>query len=175
MKFRSVFVATLGFGMAALSLADDAANDLRAFLNRFEPQVVKAFAKKDIKFFERISTSDFKYVDSNKVAQEKKAALEGMKQFFAMSSAIHVKFNRGKIAAKGNSGSVDYHSIFTSDVKGPDGKNHKMRMETWTTETYRKVKSAWLVAKIQETKPAKISMDGKPFDPSKMAPPPPRR
>ena len=172
MKYRYVLGAALAMGAASLALADGA-SDLVAFLKKFEPKVQQAFAKEDAAFFEKISTPGFTYVDSAGNTQNKAQSMQGMKQMFAMSTNVKAKFTRGAVSAKGNTGTARYKGFFSMDVKGPDGKVAKMTMSTQTVETYRKSGNMWLVHQIKETAPSKMTMNGKPFDPAMMAPPPP--
>jgi ketosteroid isomerase-like protein len=171
-SFKFVFGGGLVLSVAALSMASSASEELRTFLRKLEPQICKAFANEDVKFFAAISTDDFTYTDSKGVTQNKKQSLEGMKQMFGMSSNVKAKFSLGTVSAKGNAGTAKYLGHFTMDVAGPNGKPQKMEMHTFTNETYKKVGSKWYVQKIVEYKEGKMTMNGKPFDPSKMAPPP---
>jgi hypothetical protein len=47
-----------------------------------------------------------------------------------------------------------------------------MVMDMKTKETWVRAGSGWKLRKLEEQGQGKMLMDGKPFDPSKMAPPP---
>jgi len=172
-RFRSVFVATLSFGLAVTALSFDALSDFKAALKQFEAGVVKAFATKNHKFFEQISTPDFTYTDFKGTKMKKKESIAQMKAMFDSMGPSKASFRSSGHAVRGNMGSANYVGTFVMNQKGPDGKNHVIVMTSFTKETYKKVGAKWLVSSIVETKEGKMTMDGKPFDPSMMGGPPP--
>jgi len=172
-KFRSVFLATLTMGLAVSSLAFDAVSDFKAYLKKFEAGVVKAFATKNHKFFETISTPDFTYTDASGRKMTKKESIAQMKGMFDSMGPAKASFKSSGHAVKGNTATANYVGHFVMSQKGPDGKAHKLEMTSYTKETYKKVGAKWLVHSMVETKPGKMTMDGKPFDPSQMGGPPP--
>jgi hypothetical protein len=162
-------IAIISLGIATVALALDATSDFKAYLAKLEPQVEKAFKNKNAAFFQQVSTPDFKYVDAQGNVENKEQSMASMKQMFGMAKSVSAKFKRLSATAKGNQGTASYEGKFNIVMAGPDGKMQNMAMSTYTRETYRKVGSKWLVSKIQETKPGKMTMNGKPFNPG---PPP---
>lgn len=160
-------------GLAVSSLAFDAVSDFKAYLKKFEAGVVKAFATKNSAYFGQISTPDFTYTDATGRKMTKKESIAQMKAMFDQTGAAKASFKSSGHAVRGNIGTANYIGTFVMTSKGPDGKSHTMAMTSYTKETYKKIGAKWFVHAIVETKPGKMTMDGKPFDPSQMGGPPP--
>jgi len=71
---------------------------------------------------------------------------------------------------KGNTAVVMAGYTFKGTMAGPDGKTHKMASTGTSKDTLVKTDKGWLFKKVQAIKET-TTMDGKPFDPSKMAAP----
>lgn len=174
-RFRSLFIATLGMGLAVSSFAFDALSDFKAFLKKSEASTAKAFANKDASYFEKVTTPDFTYTSFNGPKMNKKQAIAQMKAQLSTAQSIKARFKSSNVALRGNTATVDTINYFDMKISGPDGKPHAMKLTSYSKETYRKVGAKWLLALIVETKAGKMTMDGKPFDPSAMGGPPPAR
>jgi hypothetical protein len=90
----------------------------------------------------------------------------GMMKSMSKVSAKLMSLKQGKTTAT----AVTMHEM-VGKMLGPDEKSHSMTYSGTSNDTYRKVNGKWLMAKMEWTK-TKMTMDGKPFDPSQMAPPP---
>ena len=164
-------IAALGICMAAPTFAGDNLAEFKAFLKAEGPKVSQAFAAENMGYFTSSTTPDFTMVENGKTSK-KKEALAGLKMFFDMADNIKSTYKVSHVAVSGKKGSCDTEGFTTCDVKMPDKKVHKMTMKEWGTEHWvQQGKGVWKLAQIVSTRPAKATMDGKPFDMTKMAPP----
>ncbi|MBI5705588.1 MAG: nuclear transport factor 2 family protein [Armatimonadetes bacterium] len=168
-RFTNIALAALALSTAAF--ADDTAAFKKEYMASI-PKTVAAFKNKDISYFEKMSTKDFTYVGKVEGTQDKKTAMAGLKQMFGMAKSVDYKPKVLKITAKGNAAVVSLEETFSSAIDMGDGKAHKMVAVGWADEHFRKEGGKWMLAKIVETKAGKMTLDGKPFDPAMMAPPP---
>lgn len=154
---------------AALFVSALAATDLKTFLLRETPKMEKAFMTGDVSYFEKISTKDFTMTEMGQTV-DKKTSLDQMKQMNQMMKMKKIKTKLVSAVTKGNVGTAVttmYAEATMAPMKKGD-KSHKMVTEAFYTETWVRVGNGWKVQKIVATKPTKMLMDGKPFDPSKM-------
>lgn len=158
--------------MAALLLVSSAqADDLADFKKWYTaglPQMKKAMEGKDLAFFEKCSTADFTYTSGGRTSK-KKEAMVGLKQMFDQTKSLKYTF---KITGfkKTKSGMVvtlTNHYEMTM-MPGPDKKTHVMVMDQPSRETWKKSGKTWLLTNITDVGTGKATMDGKPFDMSKM-------
>lgn len=174
MNTRFAGIALAAFALSTVAFADDTDAFKKEYMASI-PKTVAAFKNKDLSYFEKMSTKDFTYVAKVEGAQDKKTAMAGLKQMFGMAKSIEYKPKVLKVSAKGGAAVVSLEETFNSVVDMGDGKAHKMVTVGWADEHFRKENGKWMLAKIVEPKPGKMTLDGKPFDPSKMAPPPAKR
>lgn len=132
------------------------------------PKLVRAFETKDVAFFDRISTADFteKYMGRT---MTKKEAMAQMKTEMASVKAIKCSFKILSAKVMGNTGiaMTAGHMTMTSKPMGKE-KSHKMVMDMWEKETWVRSGNGWKIKSLEEAKPMKMMVDGKPMDPSKM-------
>jgi ketosteroid isomerase-like protein len=171
-RFKSIFLATLTLGAAVQVFAGDTLAEFKAYMNAMTPKVVKAFEKEDIGFFEKISTPDFKTKEGPTV-MNKQQSMAQLKSMFGMASNIKAKFKMVSVKLVGKDGVVVTDGSYTMDMATPDGKTHKMAMQQRMTEKYRKTPKGWMIYMIENHPGGKMTMDGKPFDPSSLGGPPP--
>lgn len=174
MNTRFALIALAALALVTAAFADETADFKKEYMASI-PKTVAAFKNKDISYFEKMSTKDFTYVAKVEGTQDKKTAMAGLKQMFGMSKSIVYKPKVLKVSAKGNSAVVSLEETFDTVIDMGDGKAHKMVAVGWADEHFRKEGGKWMLCKIVEPKAGKSTMDGKPFDPSKMAPPPAKR
>lgn len=162
-------VAIVVVAVGALALArPNATAEFKKFLDKEGPNVMKAFKNKDIKYFERMSTSDFTYKEFGKPATNKKDSLAGMQMMFGMMKTIDASYTLQSVKVNGNSATV----LLTSRIKGVTKadprtkKEHKMDATTYEKETWVRNGKSWKLKSIVETKQSKMLMDGKPFHPA---------
>jgi len=135
------------------------------------PKLERAFETRDLKFFNAISTPDF--VDKEMgSAMTKAQAMEQMKMMFQMAKSINCHFNVMSTSVAGNNATLKAsgHIVTVMKPQGPkDKKTHTMVIDMWTKETWVKAGTTWKIKMLEEAKPAKMTMDGKPYNPSMAA------
>lgn len=171
-RFKFLFLSAVAFGTTLSALAGDTLSEFKAFMKQMGPKVIKAFETENIGFFEKISTPDFK-VQEGKTVMNKQQAMAQMKQMFEMSSNMKAAFRTLSMKLEGRNGVAVTDGKYTFDMKTPDGKTHKMAMQQKMTEKYRKTPQGWKIFMIINHEGGKMTMDGKPFDPSVLGGPPP--
>lgn len=169
MNKLKVRLTIVGLVLACAAFAGDQSAELKAYLTKRMPEMDKAFATKDVKFFESSSTPDFTYTDITGQTAKKKASIDSLKMMFSTASNIKCKSTILSVKAANDKGTVKASQDFSCDMKLGDQKTHKMTMKSTYTETWKKVKGMWLVSSIKEDK-ATMTLDGKPFDPTKGMP-----
>jgi hypothetical protein len=164
---------TMMIGLAAMAAASafsyDATKDFKSFLMRTMPKVEKAFLKGDTTFFDKISTDDFTDTEMGQT-MNKKQSMAQMKQGMAMMKPSVCDLKLLSCSVKGGVGMAQtmMHMVATMMPMKKGDKAHKMVMDMWENETWVKSGSGWKIQKIAQAKPMKMTMDGKPADPSKM-------
>lgn len=154
----------------AVSISVASAENLKAKINKVNAAVARAFMHNDMAAFEKVTrdavTSDFKHIDMghtqnyDEMLAEMKQSLGMMKITACSAKTSHIKIH-GKTAT-----SVTNHRMM-GKMSGPDKKNHRMAMSGTTHDKYRMEDGKWKLAEMKWSN-EKMTMDGKPFDPSKM-------
>jgi ketosteroid isomerase-like protein len=167
-------VAAMALPVAAF--ADSAASVENQVEASFQKSIA-AFKKHDIKGFVAICADDYEGVgmDGKKINKAQMAAQmkEHMKSTKKVNSAtydvtdVKVKGNTATGKAKFN---LDVILDDAEGMMGPKGKTHRMKMEEHYNMTWKKVGGKWLVSKEIPNGTAKMSVDGKPFDPTASPP-----
>ncbi len=166
MKKLFFILASTSLGISAF--AADTSAQFRSYLNGMLPKLTKAFDTMDPKFFKAISAPDFTETVGGKT-YTKEQAMQQMVQQFAMTKSMKCHFRILSAKASGNTGIAMTAGHFTSVLKpGQDGKTHTLMMDMWEKETWVKTGKGWKIKSLKEAKPPKSTMDGHPFDPSKM-------
>jgi hypothetical protein len=172
MKRALVLIATSAI-FTSLSLGFDATGDFKKFLMATKPKVEKAFANKDLSFFEKSSTDDFSESHGGQ-NMNKKDSMASLKQFFGMAKSISCKYDLVSASAKGNTGNAVMHSKMTAMIapmamKGKaKAKAQKWVMESWESQVWVKSGKTWKLKTLGDAKPMKMSVDGKSMDPAKV-------
>jgi len=159
----------LAGALAACSFAKDANSDFRDFYRHMLPKIEHAFVARDADFFKSIATPDFTEKEMGRTMTGKEAIAE-MKGMFAMCKSVKCKLNVVSTKAKGDSATAVSHGVMHSVLKpnGPKDKEHHMNAEMWMKETWVRSGNTWKIKMIEDAKPTKITMDGKPFNPNQM-------
>lgn len=136
--------------------------------------VMKTMKAKDIAAFEKLMkpnvTADFKYIEYGQV-QDFKTMVENMKMGFKMMGKLLKHDLKIVSVSEGpNSGTFTYKTQMESTIIGEDKKTHIMGFGGTAVDTFRKEGGKWKLATMT-WKEMKMTLDGKPFDPSKMTPP----
>jgi hypothetical protein len=161
-RVRTIFLGAL---VASSAFAADQTAEFKKFLMSEQGAMTKAFQTKDISWFFKTSTPDFSEVMEGKTTQ-KKESLAGLKQWFDMMATIKVTSAELTSAnAANDKGVAMVHEKMTGTMKPqkPHGKGSVMVMESWEKESWVKVKGKWMIQKIEEVKPTKMTIDGKPM------------
>lgn len=155
--------------LAATSLAADANSDFKRFMRRMMPQMERAFNRKDVVYLDKISTSDFTDTAMGRT-MSKAESLKEMKVAYAQAKSVRAKFKILAMSASGNSGvaMTSGHVVMITKPRGGKDKSHRMVMDVWEKQTWIRSGKTWKIQKNEQTKPTKSTVDGKPFDPSKM-------
>ncbi len=158
-----------GAMLCATAFSYDANSDFKKFMTSMIPKVEKAFKTGDLKFFEDISTADFTEKEMGKT-YTKAESMAQMKQGLAMGKPSEVKFKLMSSKVMGNTATAvtSGHMVMMMKAQKPKDKAHRMVMDMWEKQTWVKDGKAWKIKMIEEAKPSKMTMDGKPMDPSKM-------
>ncbi len=147
------------------------ADSLRSEIKSLNGMVQKAMLSKDMKSLGKKMksgvTSDFKYMERGQAMNFDtmvKMMDQGMASFAKVTQAkseILTLKETGKSAA-----GTTRHTV-SGMIMGPDKKQHTMLMVGVSSDTYKKVGGKWKMSSMS-WKDEKTTMDGKPFDPSKM-------
>lgn len=151
------------------------AESLKDHVNRINAIVVKSMKAKDIAMFEKAMkpsvTPDFKYIENGQTMNYK-TMVENMKMGYQMMDKVtKVDIKVNSIKEMGTKGTAVYTVDMVSTMIGEDKKVHKMGFKGKATDVYVKSKGKWL-CKSMTWSNVVMTMDGKPFDPSKMVAPP---
>ncbi|MBL8048311.1 MAG: nuclear transport factor 2 family protein [Chthonomonas sp.] len=167
---KRIIVSLTVCSIAALSLAGGLKDMVMATNNA----VIKAIKAKDVAAFEKAVkptvTKDFKYIEMGRT-MDYKTMVSNMKMGFQMMDKVE-KAEVKLISCKesGNKGTAVYVVDMVNTMMGEDKKVHKIGFKGKSTDMYVKVNGKWMCKQMTWTEVV-MTMDGKPFDPSKMAPP----
>jgi hypothetical protein len=152
--------------LASFAVAD-ANSDFAKFAKEMAPRAKRAFETRNAKFFETTSAPDF--VDKMMgQPMTKKQSMAEMKRMFDECKSIKADLKVLSTKASGNTGvamTFGHMTMITKPSK-QDPKSHKIVMDMWLKETWIRSGKTWKMKMIESAKPMKMTMDGKPFDPS---------
>jgi hypothetical protein len=154
--------------VSASAFCFDANSDFKKFMTRTLPKIERAFRNKDLSFFKTIAASDFSETMGGKTTTFEESMKE-MKEGFAMSKSMMMKTKLISSKVNGNVGTAvtfGHMVMVTKPAKGD--KSHRIVMDMSGTETWVRSGKGWKIKSIVWKAPMKSTMDGKPFDPSKM-------
>jgi hypothetical protein len=146
-----------------------AADDLKTFLNKESGNLERALLKGDMSYFDRMSTPDFTMTEMGRTS-DKKTSLKEMEQMNKMFKMTKVKVRLLSLTTKGDTGiaKTSMHAEMDMMPAKKGDKVHKLVSDAIYDETWVRVGNTWKLKKIVAPTPAKMTMDGKPFDPSKL-------
>lgn len=171
MRARSLFFLVVA--ASSIAYAGDKDYSLRRTITTVDAKVCKAFMKLDLAGFEKatrsVVTSDFRDIEMAKPMTYDEM-LNTMKQSFGMISKMtSATMKIESVRAKGSVAKVAMVQRMRGTMVGPDKKTHKMTFTARTIDTWKKDGKSWKLAEMN-WKSQKMTMDGKPFDPSKQTP-----
>ncbi len=160
----------LAAGIAATAFATDPADkEFRAFYRTMLPRIAHAFETKDGNFFRMISAPGFTDSDGHRTLNAKESIGE-IEAMFHVSQSIRCHFYSNGTKATGNTGVAMTFGHMDTIMKPekPNAKPHRLSMDMWIKQTWIRSGNTWKLLKMEQSKPARMKMDGKPMDPSKM-------
>jgi hypothetical protein len=167
---RILTVLMLG-AVCASAFSFDETADFKKFLDSVIPKLVKAFKTADVKFFETISTADFTETEMGQTVN-KKQAMDQMKAMNKMGKVTECSFKvlSAKAANGKGTATTEGHSTMVVKPTKKGDKSHTMKVDMWYVENWVKAGNGWKIKSLtmDPKHPMKMTMDGKPMDPSKM-------
>jgi hypothetical protein len=166
---KQLLVIACGASLMTSALAFDANSDFRKFAEGMLRKAENAFNTKNISFFEKSATADFTEKEMGRTVKRADALAE-MKSMFSMAKSVNCKFKLLSTKASGNTGIImtSGHCVMVMMPSKPKAKPSTMVVDMWEKETWVRDGKSWKIKMIEEAKPSKMTMDGKPYDPSKM-------
>lgn len=159
MKLLSVVI--LG-SLAAANGSAAGPSDFKAFMKAMVPKIQKAFATKDVAFFDSIAAPDF--VD--KSLGQTLGRRQAMKEMKAeMGSVKSMKLDMKLVSAEASGGigrAVTAGNATFTTKPGKGGKSHVMSMRFIERQTWVRSGSTWKLKVLDETM-SDGKMDGKPM------------
>jgi hypothetical protein len=130
------------------------------------PKLENAFHTKNAKFFATISTADFTEKGMGHTYTRKQSMAE-MKSMFAQSESIQCSFKILSTMVTGEVGiaTTSAHMVAIMKPMKKGDKSHRMVMDMVQKETFVRKGGGWKVKMIEDSKPTKMTMDGKPYNP----------
>lgn len=157
--------------LAALCLAAAGMADLRSEVMAVNNKIIAAIKARDADAFAKIvkacTTKDFKYVEMGRTMGLNEMIM-GMRQ--GMTQMKDLKRADVKIVSvkeMGSKGTAKLWHNMEGRMMGQDKKWHNMGFTGMSTHAFVKVGGEWKMSMMKWGK-QKMTMDGKPFDPSKM-------
>lgn len=157
---------TLMTGACAISQADDAA--VRKEIQAGYDKLCAAMKSKNIDGVMKMGTKDFSYTEKGQTMGGEQMKQMMQQQFAAMKSCDKMVMKIDKLTVKGNTATVMSSSEGVMTIGGADGKTHKMADKNTSKDTWVKTPEGWKCKNVTVLTD-KMTMDGKPFDPSAMA------
>lgn len=132
------------------------------------PKIVKALETGDMAFFDSISTADFTEKSMGRT-MTKKQSMTRMKTEMAGIKTLKCSFKILSAKVMGNTGVAMTTGHMTMTTKPTaKQKSNAIVVDVWEKETWVRSGTGWKIKMLEEAKPAKMTVDGKPVDPSKM-------
>ena len=158
-------LAAVALAVPALSRADTK-SDIQKVYDKLSSSMLKG----DLKGIMSTATPDFVMKEKTRTLTAKQALAE-MEMMF--KSGLKIKAAKMKVKSvtlKGNTAIVNSTGYTEAAMKMQDGKMHQMVQHSTSRDVLVKTPQGWKF-KVAEMISDKSTMDGKPFDPSMMAPP----
>lgn len=166
MQFRGVALGVLVCvaGLNSVARADDK-KEIDALYNK----VQKAMIAKDLKTIMASGTKDFTYTEAGKTMSGEQISSQMQQQFSMTVGTPKSKFTITSCVVKGKTASVECSNFTEMQIKLGDSKPHTLVSNSKEKDSLVKTDKGWLMKAVNVTSD-KMTLDGKPFDPSK--PPP---
>lgn len=173
MKTQSILTLAALFVLSGLGTAARA--DDRQEIAALYEKLRQALLHRDAHAARVLETPDFTTMEMGKPVSGKQLEAE-MKQEFAATKAVkQAKIKITKVTIQGKNAAVENDFHFTADIvdttgqMGAKGLTHTLSMSGTNHNTLVKTAQGWRFKTFEEGT-QKMSVDGKPFDMSKMAP-----
>lgn len=160
-KKLHIFAILMMVGTVGVSArADD-----RKEINTLYKKLTTAMKKKDVKTVMALTTPDFSMKMPNGQVQKAGAIEASMRQMFSATKSIdklETKIDSLKI--QGNKAVAVSTTAFACTMQDAQGQTHKYTENSTSRDYLVKTKKGWRFQRTEALK-AKVTMDGKPFDP----------
>ena len=153
--------AMLLLGFAGAAKADDK-QDIAALYAKLD----KAVVAKDLKTIMATGAPGFTYTEAGHTMSGDQVSAQMQQQFQATTGTPKSKTTVTSVVVKGTTAVVGSIGVTELQMVLPDGKPHKLSSTSKTSDTLTKTAKGWLFQKINILS-NKMTLDGKPFDPSK--------
>lgn len=167
-KLHIVIATLIALGMVGVSVrADD-----RKEINALYKKLTTAMKKKDVKTVMALATSDFSMKMPNGQVQKADAIEASMKQMFSGTKSIdklETKIDSLKI--QGNKAVAVSTTAFACTMQDAQGQRHKYTENSTSRDYLVKTKKGWRFKRTEALK-AKVTLDGRAFDPYGISQPP---
>ena len=154
-------------GLVAYASADS----LKEQINTSSVKIGNAMKKKDMKAFEKIVkagiTSDFKYIENGQTMTFDQMFQMMKASFTTMDKVTMAETKILSVKESGKTATAKVRHTMVGTMKLQDNKTHKFTMTGVSVDSYKKIGKEWKMS-VMDWKESKMTMDGKPFDPSKM-------
>lgn len=161
---KGLMIASVLATICATAPAFDASQSFKSFVQSMLPKLENAFRTKDAKYFETISTADFTEKGMGKTYNKKQSMAE-MKSMYAQSKSINCSFKllSTKVTGKLGIATTSAHMVAVMKPMKKGDKSHRLVMDMVQKETFVRQGGGWKVKMIEDSKPSKMTMDGKPY------------
>ncbi|HXG23583.1 MAG TPA: nuclear transport factor 2 family protein [Chthonomonadales bacterium] len=146
--------------------------DDRKEINTLYKKLAVAMKKKDVKTVMSLATPDFSMKMPNGQVQKAEAIEASMKQMFSATKSIdklETKIDSLKI--QGNKAVAVSTTAFACTMQDAQGQMHKYTENSTSRDYLVKTKKGWRFQRTEALK-ARVTVDGKPFDPYGISQPP---
>lgn len=157
----------------ALPAAADDRKDIEALYGKLTRLILTNNAEGTL----ALETPDFKSKGHDGKVMNGKQLVAQMKQDSAMMKIKTFNIKLAQVSIKGNKADVQTTFTSTAEMMDPSGsgKKHAIGMNGAMSNKLAKTAGGWKFSYLEE-KAGGMTLDGKPFDPSKMGgPPPPKK
>ncbi len=168
---QNVYMKTV-LALFVLAVVGSAAQaDLQSDARSMNNQMTSALKKMDVKSVEKITkqwcSPNFKYTELGRTQTRQEMVTDIKMSFTQIKNVLVSESKIKKITQKGNSGTTTGTHHMVCDILMPDKKTHKLDYFGISTDVWAKNGKKWQVVSMSMMN-LKMTLDGKPFDPSKM-------
>ena len=158
MKNNAALVSVLAALAVLPCLAS--AQSFERYYKAILPRMVRSLETGDVKFFDAISTPDFTEKGPDET-RNKAQAMDAMSKQFALMKKLTCKVRPISVKSMGSKATVVVWMRSDIVLEDQHHKPHTLIVETTEAETWVKTDSIWRIKTMTQSKPSKMTMDGK--------------